>query len=199
MSRIIAGDAKSITLSVPASGTRPTSDRVRESLFAVLEARGTLAETDTVLDLYCGTGALALEAVSRGANSAVLVDASAAAIQVAKLNCGKLSETIGKLGTSPRLLSLRVVRAKVAPWLRQNQHSKFDLVFADPPYELSDKELWQELAAVRGLLEADGLLIIERAKRRERSVQPNWLAEQFSKTWGDTEVTGYRLRSAGPT
>jgi len=199
MSRIIAGDAKSLVLVGPASGTRPTSDRVRESLFAVLVSQGWLSEVESVLDLFCGTGALALEAVSRGANRAVFVDSSAAAIEVSRKNCDKLSAALSKRAEGARAVSLQTVRAKVAPWLRKLHESRFDLVFADPPYELEDSELWQQLSALQGLLAADGLLVIERPKRRTRSAEPDWLTAEFTRIWGDTEVSAYRLRSAGPT
>lgn len=199
MSRIIAGDLKSLTLAAPANSTRPTSDRVRESLFAVLESQGWLSQCDSVLDLYCGTGALALEAISRGVSHATLVDDSAAAIAVTKSNCQKLQAALAKQTEKARVVTLNPVRAKVASWLRTNQEQKFDLVFADPPYELSDADMWLQLREVKRVMAAGGLLIVERSKRRSTEAQPDWLSPAFTRLWGDTEVSGYRLRSEGPT
>ena len=199
MSRIIAGDLKSLTLAAPANSTRPTSDRVRESLFAVLESQGWLSQSDSVLDLYCGTGALALEAISRGVSHATLVDESSAAIEVTKNNCQKIQAALAKQTDKARVVTLKPVRAKVASWLRQNQVQKFDLVFADPPYDLSDADMWQQLNEIGQVMAEGALLVVERSKRRVVVTQPDWLAPVFSRFWGDTEVSGYRLRSEGPT
>ncbi len=199
MSRIIAGDLKSLTLAAPANCTRPTSDRVRESLFAVLESQGWLSQSDSVLDLYCGTGALALEAISRGVSHATLVDESSAAIEVTKSNCQKVQAALAKQTDKTRVVTLKPVRSKVASWLRQNQVQKFDLVLADPPYELSDADMWQQLNEAVQVMAEGALLVVERSKRREVVAQPDWLAPVFSRCWGDTEVSGYRLRSEGPT
>lgn len=199
MSRIIAGDLKSLTLAAPANSTRPTSDRVRESLFAVLESQGSLSQSDSVLDLYCGTGALALEAISRGVSHATLVDESSAAIEVTKNNCKKIQAALAKQTDKARVVTLKPVRAKVASWLRQNQVQKFDLVFADPPYDLSDADMWQQLNEIGQVMAEGALLVVERSKRRVVVTQPDWLAPVFGRFWGDTEVSGYRLRSEGPT
>jgi 16S rRNA (guanine966-N2)-methyltransferase len=199
MSRIIGGDAKSLTLAGAPKGTRPTSDRVRESLFGVLQSKDWLAEGDRVLDLYCGTGALALEAVSRGAAKAILVDAAAAATAVARKNCEKLQATLAKNSVNPRKVSLTVTQTKVAPWLRRADVGNFDLIFVDPPYELADFELWQQLAPIERMLANDGLLVIERPRRRQILAAPDWLEPAFERTWGDTQMAGYRLRSGGPT
>src|SRR3954453_5139092 len=90
MTRIVAGFAGSLTLQVPKSGTRPTSDRVREAIFSALDARDAIHGA-RVLDLYAGSGALGLEAVSRGAVSAVLVEKNAAAVQVCRRNAAALA------------------------------------------------------------------------------------------------------------
>ena len=73
------------------------------------------------------------------------------------------------------------------------------MVFADPPYDLTDVELWRELSPIESVLADDGLLVVERPRRREAMAAPDWLEQAFAKTWGDTQVTGYRLRSPGPT
>jgi 16S rRNA (guanine966-N2)-methyltransferase len=95
MTRIVAGFAGSLTLAVPKTGTRPTSDRVREAIFSALEARDALRFA-RVLDLYAGTGGLGLEAASRGARSVVLVEKS----QSAALMCRKNTEAVLKMAPS---------------------------------------------------------------------------------------------------
>src|SRR4051812_11896582 len=95
VTRIIGGRAGSIALEVPDAGTRPTSDRVRESLFGALESADALRGA-RVLDLYAGSGALGLEAVSRGAASADLVDKAPAAASVAQRNAGRVAKAIGR-------------------------------------------------------------------------------------------------------
>ena len=89
MTRIIAGSAKGRRLEVPHGGTRPTSDKIREAIFSRLESWGVL-DGARVLDLFAGSGALALEALSRGAQRAVLVDSSTKAARVAKINASSL-------------------------------------------------------------------------------------------------------------
>ncbi|MDR1186491.1 MAG: RsmD family RNA methyltransferase [Bifidobacteriaceae bacterium] len=131
MTRIIAGEAGGRTIKVPPSATRPTSDRVREALFSVLEALfgGPLGwRGKAVLDLYAGSGALALEALSRGAASAVAVDSASAATRVIRANAAVLG-----LGDQ-----LRVVTAPVEALVARPPPGgrPFDLVFADPPYDL---------------------------------------------------------------
>lgn len=124
--RIIAGTLKHrIIPSPPGDATRPTSDRGRETLFHVLEQNTAIA-TATVLDLYAGSGALAFEALSRGATSATLVDASADV-------CRHLRSTAVALGVSDLV---RIVRADVLQYLQEGTPDETDIVFVDPPYVL---------------------------------------------------------------
>lgn len=167
MTRIVAGSAGGRRLAVPggrdARSTRPTTDRVREALFAALvSARGGLAG-DVVLDLFAGSGALGLEAVSRGAGSATLVEVDAGAAATARANVAALG-----LGGP-----VRVVRAAVATFLTGARRPA-DLVLADPPWALPAAEV----DAVLGLL-ADGWLapaatvVVERGRR---DAGPSWPA-----------------------
>jgi 16S rRNA (guanine966-N2)-methyltransferase len=181
MTRIIAGAAGRVTLTVPKSGTRPTSDRVREALFSALEARDAL-EDARVLDLYAGSGALGLEAASRGAASVVLVEKNATAARIAKANAGLVAKAM-KTDAG----SFRVVASSVASFLA-SAGGVFDLVFSDPPYEVSDAELAADLEALVPLLAPDALVVVERSSR---SPEPGWPAALTAlkpKKYGETTI-----------
>jgi len=144
MTRIIAGAAGRVTLAVPKSGTRPTSDRVREALFSSLEARDALRDA-RVLDLYAGSGALGLEAASRGAASVVLVEKNAAAARISQANAALVAKMFGR-GDAPRV----DVRTSAVLAYLTVAAGPFDLVFSDPPYELTDTEVAADLTARSG-------------------------------------------------
>lgn len=179
MTRIIAGAAGGTTLTVPSAGTRPTSDRIRESLFGALEAADAVAGA-RVLDLYAGSGALGLEALSRGAASADLVEKAAAACRVATANAARVATALG----AP---AARVHRAAAATFLR-TATGPFDLVFADPPYAVSDGEVTAVLAALAPLLAADASVVVERATRSGRPTAPPALASLRDRRYGDTTL-----------
>jgi 16S rRNA (guanine966-N2)-methyltransferase len=181
VTRIISGSAGGTVIDVPPRGTRPTSDRVRESLFGALEAGG-LLDGAHVVDLYAGSGALGLEAASRGAASVDLVEHAAGAVSLIRRNAERVTKAIG----AP--VPLRVHRATVAGFLR-DATGTYDLVFLDPPYELSDTELTVALAALTPRLAPDATVIVERAKR---SPAPEWeaagLAPLRDRAYGDTTM-----------
>lgn len=188
MTRIIAGAAGGIRLDVPATGTRPTSERVRESLLGALDAADALSGA-RVLDLYAGSGALGLEALSRGAASADLVERGPAAAAAATRNAARVAKAVGG-GTA------RAHRSAVTTFLQRGS-GPFDLVFLDPPYDLPDTELAEALALVRPLLEDDALVVVERGKR---AAPPDWAAadldEVRTRTYGDTVVWWAQPRPA---
>ncbi len=193
MTRIIAGEAGGRRLAVPSGrSTRPTSDRTREGLFSSLDAMfGSFAGL-TVLDLYAGSGAVGLEALSRGAADVLLVESDAGAAAVIKRNI----EVVGLRGA-------RVVRDRVDRALRRGpgEASPRQLVFADPPYSLGDAELTAMLAelAERGWLARDAVVIIE---RDVRSAPPGWppgFAEDRSRRYGETVLWYGRASSDTPT
>jgi 16S rRNA (guanine966-N2)-methyltransferase len=174
--RVIGGELGGRTLVAPRGrDTRPTSDRVREAVFSIL---GDVAGA-RVLDLFAGSGALAIEALSRGAATATLVDNSAAAIAAAQRNLTALG------------LGAEVRRQPVLPFLRnaavQQQH--YDLVFADPPYRHATS-LAAELGARLGPLLAPGARVVSESDRRAplrlvlSTLEP--LAE---RTYGDTLIS----------
>lgn len=179
MTRIIAGAAGSLTLAVPDAGTRPTSDRVRESLFGALDASDRIRGA-AVLDLYAGSGALGLEAISRGAASADLVEKAPRAAAIAERNARAV------LRAAPGG-AVRVHRAAVDAYLRGSSGS-FDVVFVDPPYDLGQTALSTALELLAPRLAADGLVIVERATRSERPAIPAGCELVREKRYGDTTM-----------
>ncbi|WP_454119082.1 16S rRNA (guanine(966)-N(2))-methyltransferase RsmD [Microbacterium lacticum] len=179
MTRIIAGAAGSLALSVPDAGTRPTSDRVRESLFGALDAAG-VVDGARALDLYAGSGALGLEAVSRGAASADLVEKAPRAASVAERNARSVARAVPGA-------SVRVHRAAVDAYLRGSS-ATFDLVFVDPPYDLTDAELAVTLELLADRLAPDAVVVVERATRSGEPALPPSLTHERSKKYGDTTL-----------
>ncbi len=180
MTRIIAGSARGARLDVPGSGTRPTSDRVRESLFGALESADAIRGA-RVLDLYAGSGALGLEALSRGATSLVAVEQGRAAAAVVRRNAGVVARA-GASGTA------RVHEGPVRGFLARAS-GEFDLVFSDPPYDIADEAMTADLLALAPLLADDALVVIERAKRSAPpALSDAGLALIREKTYGDTTL-----------
>jgi 16S rRNA (guanine966-N2)-methyltransferase len=150
--RIIAGEWRGRPLQAPAGqGTRPTADRTRETLFSMLASRLGSFEGLRVADLYAGSGALALEALSRGAAQAVLVENDRAALDAIKANAARLGATDA--------IELRAMSAARLP-----RQAPFDLVFADPPYDKGVGTLVAKAVAEAEWLSPGGWLAIETAK-----------------------------------
>lgn len=180
MTRIIAGEARGLRLDVPGSGTRPTSDRVRESLFGALEAADAI-DGARVLDLYAGSGALGLEALSRGAASADLVERSRTAASVVRRNAGDVSKSM-------RGADVHVHESAVLAYLKRAT-GPWDLVFTDPPYDLDDDAMRADLVALAPRLSEDAVVVIERASRANTpDVAAAGLEVFREKTYGDTAV-----------
>jgi len=177
----------------PPPEVRPTSDRVREALFAILgDVRGL-----RVLDLYAGTGALGIEALSRGAESCTFVDRSVRSLAVLRRNL----DALGLCGRS-RVVRSEVLR-RLRSWSRVAQPPTFDLVFLDPPYESAEIE--EALAAlVTGrLVSRGGEVVVESAKRHPWSA-PAGLDLVDERRYGDTLVCllvsgGARSSPSGPS
>ncbi|MEZ3161520.1 16S rRNA (guanine(966)-N(2))-methyltransferase RsmD [Microbacterium sp. BWT-B31] len=180
MTRIIAGRAGSIVLDVPDAGTRPTSDRVRESLFGALESAGVLPGA-AVLDLYAGSGALGLEALSRGAASADLVEKAARAASVAERNARKVQTATGGGAVA------RVHRASADAFLR-TARGPYDIAFLDPPYDVGESELAATLSLLVPALQGEATVVVERASRSPEPNLPEGLAATRSKRYGDTTL-----------
>ncbi|MDG2497695.1 MAG: 16S rRNA (guanine(966)-N(2))-methyltransferase RsmD [Aquiluna sp.] len=187
MSRIISGQAGSIRLKSAASSTRPTTDRVKESLFAALEARGFL-ESANVLDLYAGTGALALEALSRGAKSAVLIEKDPSAHKISAENTRVVLNALTKSGSAAVAENLKIDAAKYI----KSTTDIFDLVFIDPPYEFANELLVAQLAQLQQSVADHGVVVIERSSRTREIPIPDWLYEISNKAVGETRVAIYQ-------
>jgi 16S rRNA (guanine966-N2)-methyltransferase len=172
--RIIAGERKGHTIFAPRGReTRPTSDRVRENIFNIVAP---WVEGARVLDLYAGSGAMGLEALSRGAASVVFVDSDADAVRAIERNLQKLWLT--------RATVLRI-DAKTSLAQEAAAGRKYDLVLADPPYAMTDYDtLARYLPRV---LADDGLLVLESASRTEPEIAA--LAVRTSRKYGSTRVT----------
>jgi len=179
VTRIVAGAAGSLTLAVPPSGTRPTSDRVREAVFSALEARDAVRDT-RVLDLYAGSGALGLEAASRGAASVDLVESGRVAAEVCRRNARMLGRTLPAA-------TVRVHAAKVRTFLA-TADAEFDLVFADPPYDLGEAELAEALDALVPRLAQDAVVLVERSSRSPEPTWPEGLLPRRKRVYGETVV-----------
>jgi 16S rRNA (guanine966-N2)-methyltransferase len=170
--RIIAGAKRGHTIEAPTGrGTRPTSDRVRENIFNILGP----VDDANVLDLYAGSGAMGLEALSRGAASAVFVERDQQAVRTIERNLDKL-----------RLRGIVLRQDAVAALAAEKR--KYDLVFVDPPYEMY-ADLEPQLARyLPSVLTEDGVVVVETDKRVEPALP---LEERTSRKYGSARVTVY--------
>jgi 16S rRNA (guanine966-N2)-methyltransferase len=181
VTRIIGGSVGGRRIRTPdGAGTRPTSDRVREALFSAVEsALGTLHGV-RFLDLYAGSGAVGLEARSRGASAVTLVEQDRRAAAVT-------ADNLRSLG----LDGVEVVRQPVARYLaaRPEAASPYDVAFLDPPYALEDEALVAALEALgRGWLAADALVVVERSSRRPELGWPDGYDPSRVKRYGETAL-----------
>ena len=176
--RIVAGRHKGRRLRAPAGeGTRPTADRVREALFSIL---GSVAGLD-VLDLYAGSGALGLEALSRGARSATFVESAPPALTAIRANL----EATGEAG--------EIAASDGVAWLRAaaDRERRFDLVFCDPPYDAA-AQIAQPLTDLLPRVAAPQALIVTESSKRNPLVLDLPLADE--RTYGDTRIAIHRGR-----
>ena len=189
MTRIVAGIARGRRLDVPPGrGTRPTSDRVREAVFSTIESMRRGMGGARVLDLYAGSGALGLEALSRGAAHALLVEADARAARTIRAN-------VISLGLDGAEVVVRRVEHAMAS---APDRPAYDLVLADPPYTVADDEVARVLALAgeTGWLTADAILAVERPTRAGGMHWPPGFAAERSRRYGETEVW-YGRRAGG--
>jgi 16S rRNA (guanine(966)-N(2))-methyltransferase RsmD len=181
--RIIAGAQRGRRLSVPrGAAVRPTADRAREALFSILGARVRRAR---VLDAYAGSGALGLEALSRGAAAATFLEADREALRVVRANAAHLGVEASctfRLGRAIDLLR----RGEVA--------GPFDLVLADPPYDSGERDVF--LARVGEVVTADGVIVLERDARRE-AARAGHVACWRTARYGRCRLDFYRRSEEG--
>ena len=174
MTRVISGSARGRRLAVPdGTATRPTSDRAREGLFSSLLSLLDL-EQARVLDLYAGSGALGLEALSRGALSATLVESDPAAVAVLHDNVAQLD-----------LPGAHVVGAPVERWLAVDPEPRYDLALVDPPYEL---DVLPVLALLQPWMADDGVVAAERATRGPQLAWPDGYEPVRERRYGATTL-----------
>ena len=181
--RIIAGSAKGVRLTRVPEGTRPLSDMAREGLFASLAG---LVDGARCLDLYAGTGAMGIEALSRGADAATFIDRSAAAVSAIREN----------LRLTGFEASGAVLRAPVARWVAGTpaEQDVFDLVFCDPPYDLDGMALGAVLASLDpGWLAPEGWTVVVTRGHKSSPVEvPVHWAVRRQLRYGDSLLTQYR-------
>lgn len=195
MTRIVAGSVGGRSIAVPAKGTRPTSDRVREAIFSRLEHLDVL-DGARVLDLYAGSGALGLEAASRGAVSVTLVDSARPAADVARRNVAALGLTGVRVTTETAerfaagLAARSAGAAGPAGPTGAGGAAGLDLVFLDPPYDLGEDELAAVLThlAAPGVLADGAVVVVERSTRTPEPAWPDGLAPFARKDYGETAV-----------
>lgn len=178
MTRIIGGAAGGRRLQTPrGDATRPTSDRVREALFSSIESwAGSLAGL-RVLDLYAGSGAVGLEAWSRGAEAVTLVESDRRTAALVAANARDLG-----------FWAAHVVAASVAATLGRPADAPYDLVFLDPPYPLDDASVAADLAALadHGWLAPGALVVVERSVRSPEPAWPAGIEPGRRRAYGET-------------
>ena len=182
--RIIAGEARGRRIEAPEGrNTRPTLDRIRENMFNILQAD---IPGSRILDLFAGSGALSLEAISRGAASAVLVDSDRKAHMVQKQNAEALRFTDR-------------IRLFYCDWTKAvnallEEKGKFDIVFLDPPYAMTD--LRSVFTSLIPLLEEDSIIVLEHEAGKSVTVQQEFTILK-DRSWGFCAVTVYRMKAEG--
>lgn len=179
--RVIAGNLKGRRLEAPSwPGLRPTSDKLRETLFNVLAPR---VEGASVLDGYAGTGAVGIEALSRGAASVTFVDEEARSVRLIESN-------LERCAVSDRYA---IIRARFADAAAQLAGRRFDVVFLDPPY--GEAAMATALEAGGRLLAETGILVLEHARRDPAPVIAGVLARTRDLVSGDSALAFYRVGS----
>jgi 16S rRNA (guanine966-N2)-methyltransferase len=176
MTRIIAGDLGGRKLVVPKAGTRPTSDRVREAIFSRLDHSDSLRGAH-VVDLFAGSGALGIEALSRGAAEATFVESGTPAVRVIESN-------IKQLGLGTRAT---VVRERALPYLSRTT-AQWTSAFLDPPYDIAESDLVPVLEALVTRLATGATVVLEMSSRRHLPAWPHGLEAIQSKAYGETTV-----------
>ena len=184
--RVVAGKWGGRTIHAPrGTSVRPTTDRVREAVFAML---GDDVEGSVLLDLFAGTGAMAIEALSRGAAGAVLVETSPAALSALRANLASLKAD----GAVCLPLDFREAVRRLSA-----KGKTFDLVFLDPPYGEGLVGRSAELLSRAGILAPGAVVVAERASRDPGDTLPAEWRERADRRYGDTRITLYDIHGPG--
>ena len=173
MSRIISGAAGGVRLaSVPGDNTRPTTDRVKESLFSKLESYDIIRGA-RVLDAFGGSGALGCEALSRGAASVTLLDTYPKAVAVIRKNVAAVEKAMGRTGSGSSSATGSVARVQQSQALTyvKSASGPWDLVFVDPPYAMPNEQVSELLEALTPKLAEGAVVVVERSSR---DAEPVW-------------------------
>ena len=177
--RVIAGTARGIRLEAPGPGTRPLADRVKQTLFAILEPD---LEGARVLDLFAGSGAAGIEALSRGAASATFVEHDPAAARV-------IASNLTRAGVGGP--NAEVIRDDALRWLRRAEGGRFDIAIVDPPYDRADL-LRQALEAIGPVVVRGGRVVAKHFWRDAPPASVGLLASERDRRFGETALTFYR-------
>ncbi|KFJ08226.1 putative rRNA (guanine-N(2)-)-methyltransferase [Bifidobacterium tsurumiense] len=182
---VIAGRFKGVALEAAKAGTRPTTDRTKEAIFSRLDAWGVLRDA-RILDLYAGTGALGIEAMSRGGQELVSVE-SAAPMTAA---IAKTLTSLKRHSAWSNDMRAVAVRGKAERYVERYSGSAFDVVFIDPPYAVSTEDCEELLGNMVGahMLDPDALIVLERSARSEQPVPPEGWQISERRVYGETAV-----------
>lgn len=179
--RIIAGASKGKNLFSPPDTTRPTSDRAREGLFSSLESEFGSLDGLNFLDLFSGSGAVGVEALSRGASQVISVEAHAPTAAIAEKNFSLVNSSSGKF---------RVMATAAEKYLETSHQLQFDIIFMDPPYELSNAAIESLLREIlkQGILATRGIIAIERESKAQPFTWPAPLIQEKVRSYGQGSI-----------
>ena len=184
--RIVTGSARGRRLRVPRGrAVRPTADRVKESIFSMLESRYG-CEGIAVLDLFAGSGSLGIEALSRGAAEAVFVEKDLRAAEAVRAN-------LRTTGFTGEVLMMPVARALATPHARGR---RFGGIFLDPPYDRGFVAPTLTALATTGLVTADGWVVVEHGRKEQPEATIGSLIRRDTRRFGDTHVSTFTARAA---
>ena len=193
--RVIAGSARGVCLSsVKGDKTRPIQDRTKESLFNILSG---IIQDSRVMDLYAGTGAIGIEALSRGATSCIFVENNRTAIQV-------ISDNLVATRLQSKAVIVKNDVLETAPYLEKNS-IKLDIVFAAPPYPLVEKDSYRSelltffsLLAEKHIIQPEGIVVLQQRKAAFQIPPEASCLELFdTRMYGDTQVLFFRIKATG--
>ena len=184
--RVISGRFKGMALTTPKPGTRPTTDRTKEAIFSHLDSWGVLDDA-RVLDLFAGTGALGIEALSRGARELVAVESAApAAALIAKTLTALKHNRSWEPGMSARVVKARAEKYAAAA----SAIAPFGVIFIDPPYAFATEDCNQLLSdmVAHGIAGGNTTIVLERSARSDEPVPPEGWSLAEHREYGETAV-----------